>query len=49
MSRVEDNIISCPCHGSRYSAEDGSVEQGPAPRGLSALTATVDGSDVVVA
>jgi Rieske Fe-S protein len=49
VTSVQDNTISCPCHGSRYSAEDGSVLQGPAPRALSALTATVDGSDVVVA
>ncbi len=30
VGEVADNQISCPCHGSVFSAEDGSVLQGPA-------------------
>ena len=30
VGRVEDGEIRCPCHGSRFSAEDGSVVGGPA-------------------
>jgi Rieske Fe-S protein len=31
VTGVSDGIISCSCHGSRYSAADGSVQDGPAP------------------
>ena len=31
VSEVVDNEIICPCHGSRFSAVDGSVTSGPAP------------------
>lgn len=30
VSDVRDNVINCYCHGSRFSAEDGSVLSGPA-------------------
>ena len=30
VGMVKDNVISCPCHGSAYSATDGSVKNGPA-------------------
>lgn len=29
VNRVEDNTIKCPCHGSEFSAEDGSNTAGP--------------------
>lgn len=31
---VKDNVIACYCHGSRFSAEDGSVISGPARQPL---------------
>ncbi|GAA3629358.1 Rieske (2Fe-2S) protein [Microlunatus ginsengisoli] len=40
--------IDCPCHGSKFSITDGSVVNGPATAPLPALTAKVQGSDVVV-
>jgi nitrite reductase/ring-hydroxylating ferredoxin subunit len=47
VGSVKDNVISCPCHGSAYSATDGSVENGPATRALSAVPVTVTGGQVV--
>jgi Rieske Fe-S protein len=34
VSTVSGGTINCPCHGSRYSITDGSVQAGPAPRSL---------------
>jgi nitrite reductase/ring-hydroxylating ferredoxin subunit len=46
VSEVADNEIYCPCHGSKFSALDGSVIQGPATEGLSAAAVSVDGTKV---
>jgi Rieske Fe-S protein len=43
-----DGAIVCPCHGSRYRL-DGSVESGPAPRPLDAVTIAVQGNQIVLA
>ena len=48
VSRVVNNEISCPCHGSKYSGTDGSVIQGPATQPLSAAGITVDGGSIVL-
>ncbi|NUP52885.1 MAG: Rieske (2Fe-2S) protein [Catenulispora sp.] len=45
---VADNKIHCPCHGSVFSAQDGSVLAGPASTPLSSMTATVSGANVSV-
>jgi Rieske Fe-S protein len=42
VSKVEDSTISCPCHGSQFSAFDGSVKQGPAAKPLAEQKLTVD-------
>lgn len=34
VTDVSDGLIRCPCHGSRYFVEDGTVERGPAPEPL---------------
>ncbi|HWJ08116.1 MAG TPA: Rieske 2Fe-2S domain-containing protein [Nocardioides sp.] len=47
VTSVSDNTISCPCHGSTFSAEDGSVTGGPAPSALSAVAVEVSGDQVV--
>ena len=47
VGSVEDDVITCPCHGSRYSAEDGSVLNGPATRALAETAVTFDGTNVV--
>ena len=41
ISRAEDGLLVCPCHGSRFHA-DGRVATGPASHPLQTLTATVE-------
>lgn len=48
VSRVADGTIDCPCHGSQYSAVDGSVVKGPAEKPLTPKTVTVAGDTVTV-
>jgi Rieske Fe-S protein len=45
---VSNNRIVCPCHGSVFSAQDGSVINGPAASPLAAMTAKVNGANVDV-
>lgn len=47
VADVSDGIISCPCHSSQYSAEDGSVERGPATEALPEVDITVDGDQII--
>ena len=49
VSSVKDGTISCACHGSSYSAADGSVKNGPATRALREVPVAVEGGDVVEA
>ena len=46
VSEVSNNEIFCPCHGSKFSALDGSVIQGPATEGLAAAAVALDGTKV---
>ncbi len=39
-----NKVLVCPCHGSRFNAETGAVEQGPAPTGLHRIS-IAEGSD----
>jgi Rieske Fe-S protein len=48
VASVANGTIVCPCHGSKYSAADGSVQAGPAPAPLKSLAVTVNGSDLSV-
>ncbi|MCP3421412.1 Rieske (2Fe-2S) protein [Nocardioides pinisoli] len=41
--------IPCPCHGSRFSLEDGSPVNGPATAALAAVEITVDGDSITEA
>jgi Rieske Fe-S protein len=45
---VANGLITCPCHGSVFSAADGSVRNGPATFPLPAKTVTVNGSSLTV-
>ncbi|MEU7410977.1 Rieske (2Fe-2S) protein [Streptomyces sp. NPDC042638] len=49
VSGVADGVIVCPCHGSRFSAQDGSVKKGPATRPLAAAEITVSGDEITLA
>ena len=48
VDSVSDGTITCPCHGSQFATSDGGVIRGPATRGLAAVTASVEGDEVVV-
>ena len=48
VSEVTDNEIICPCHGSKFSATDGSVLAGPAQVGLEPAGVAVEGGSVVL-
>lgn len=47
VGEVAGGVIICPCHGSQFSVEDGSVVGGPAPSPLPPVEVTVDGKSVV--
>ena len=49
VGAVADGMIKCPCHGSEFSIEDGSVQAGPATAPLPAMPVTVSGDTVMVA
>lgn len=49
VTTVSDGLIHCPCHGSVFSIEDGSVQGGPAPAPLPAVELTVKGDAISLA
>ena len=49
VGSVSDGTINCPCHGSQFSIEDGSVTTGPATTGLPEVDLTVKGTDISLA
>ena len=49
VASVEDGAITCPCHGSKFSIEDGSVQDGPATKPLGEVGVEVKGGEVTVA
>jgi Rieske Fe-S protein len=49
VGEVADGTINCPCHGSMYSIEDGSVVGGPAPAALAEEKLVVDGGSIDLA
>jgi Rieske Fe-S protein len=48
VANVKDGTINCTCHGSKFSIEDGSVENGPATKALAEKTVTVTGTTLTV-
>ena len=46
VAGVSDGEITCDCHGSVFSADDGSVVTGPATSPLEEITLAVDGDQV---
>ena len=49
VAAVQGDTITCACHGSSFSVEDGSVLGGPATAPLPEVPVTVDGDQVVSA
>lgn len=43
----EDNLVECPCHGSKFG-RDGSLKQGPASRPLTPLLITLKDGQLIV-
>jgi nitrite reductase/ring-hydroxylating ferredoxin subunit len=48
MTNMANSEIKCDNHGAVYSADDGSVLSGPAPRALGKVTVTVEGDELLV-
>jgi Rieske Fe-S protein len=49
VGSVENGVIICPCHQSKFSAADGSVKSGPAKAPLPAKNVTVSGGNLTIA
>jgi Rieske Fe-S protein len=49
VGSVSNGTINCPCHGSKYSAKDGSVTNGPATEPLAEQKITVSGDSITLA
>ena len=49
VNKIDGGVISCPCHGSEFSIEDGSVKGGPAPKPLPETKVKLNGTNVVKA
>ncbi|WP_406287575.1 Rieske (2Fe-2S) protein [Embleya sp. NBC_00896] len=48
VTKVDQGVIQCQCHGSQFSMNDGSVVRRPAKRGLTALPVKVANGEIIV-
>jgi Rieske Fe-S protein len=49
VSKVDAGVITCTCHNSSFSIEDGSPTAGPAKKPLAETQVKVDGDNIVAA
>ncbi|MEU5866677.1 Rieske (2Fe-2S) protein [Nonomuraea sp. NPDC047529] len=49
VASVSNGTINCPCHGSKFKIEDGSVADGPAGAPLAEKKISVDGDKIRLA
>ena len=49
VNQISDGTITCPCHLSKFSVTDGSVQSGPAPEPLPAVEVEVKNGEATVA
>lgn len=49
VNNVDDGVIGCNCHGSRFDAGTGEVLGGPAPSPLPEVSITVEGDQILTA
>jgi Rieske Fe-S protein len=49
VSKVDGGVITCPCHGSKFSIETGEPTTGPATKALTETKVKVDGENIVKA
>ena len=49
VAEVKDGTINCPCHGSKFKIDDGTVTTGPARSALKSVTIVVDGTNIRLA
>ncbi|MER7456820.1 Rieske (2Fe-2S) protein [Micromonospora sp. NPDC126480] len=46
VTSVDDGVIVCACHNSRFDIADGSVRGGPAPQPLPPTAITIDNDEI---
>ncbi|WP_406313839.1 Rieske (2Fe-2S) protein [Streptosporangium sp. NBC_01639] len=49
VASVSEGVINCPCHGSKFKIEDGSVVNGPADKPLPEKAIKVEGDSITLA
>jgi Rieske Fe-S protein len=49
VTKISGGTINCPCHGAKFSVEDGSVAAGPAPSPLQEVSIKVEGDSIQLA